>query len=92
MLSGSGAGDYRYVIDALAAAVFLLPADETPVTPEPTPVPAPRLAEVYAGEAKIRPDMKVVFLQVWKTPVERLMGTTEILRQLANLAENKKAA
>ncbi len=57
MLSGSGAGDYRYVIDALAAAVFLLPADETPVTPEPTPVPAPRLAEVYAGEAKIRPDM-----------------------------------
>jgi transcription-repair coupling factor (superfamily II helicase) len=36
--------------------------------------------------------MKVVFFQVWKTPEERLMGTTEILRQLAGLAEAKKAA
>jgi transcription-repair coupling factor (superfamily II helicase) len=36
--------------------------------------------------------MKVVFLQQWETPEERLMGTTEILRQLANLAESKKAA
>jgi transcription-repair coupling factor (superfamily II helicase) len=40
----------------------------------------------------VRPDMKVVFLQVWETPEERLMGTTEILRQLANLAEDRKAA
>ena len=46
----------------------------------------------HGQAAKVRPDMKVVFLQVWKTPEERLMGTTEILRQLANLAENKKAA
>jgi transcription-repair coupling factor (superfamily II helicase) len=36
--------------------------------------------------------MKVVFFQEWETPEERLMGTTEILRQLANLAEDKKAA
>ena len=36
--------------------------------------------------------MKVVFFQDWETPEERLMGTTEILRQLANLAESKKAA
>ena len=36
--------------------------------------------------------MKVVFFQDWETPEERLMGTTEILRQLANLAETKKAA
>ena len=28
----------------------------------------------------------------WDTPEERLSGTTEILRQLANLAESKKAA
>jgi len=34
----------------------------------------------------------VVFLQHWHTPEERLLGTTEIMRQLANLAENKKAA
>jgi transcription-repair coupling factor (superfamily II helicase) len=46
----------------------------------------------HGQAAKVRPDMKVVFLQVWKTPEERLMGTTEILRQLANLAESKKAA
>jgi transcription-repair coupling factor (superfamily II helicase) len=36
--------------------------------------------------------MKVVFLQDWETPEERLEGATEILRALANLAENKKAA
>ena len=36
--------------------------------------------------------MKVVFFQDWETPEERLTGTTEILHQLANLAESKKAA
>ena len=46
----------------------------------------------HGQAAKVRPDMKVVFLQTWKTPEERLMGTTEILRQLADLAESKKAA
>ncbi|WP_375774760.1 transcription-repair coupling factor [Bradyrhizobium sp. ma5] len=46
----------------------------------------------HGQAAKVRPDMKVVFFQEWDTPEERLAGTTEILRQLANLAENKKAA
>jgi transcription-repair coupling factor (superfamily II helicase) len=46
----------------------------------------------HGKAAKVRPDMKVVFLQDWETPEDRLTGTTEILRQLANLAENKKAA
>jgi len=46
----------------------------------------------HGQAAKVRPDMKVVFFQDWETPEERLAGTTEILRQLANLAENKKAA
>jgi len=46
----------------------------------------------HGKAAKVRPDMKVVFLQDWETPEERLAGTTEILRQLANLAENRKAA
>jgi transcription-repair coupling factor (superfamily II helicase) len=36
--------------------------------------------------------MKVVFLQIWETPEERLAGATEIVRQLANLAEGRKAA
>jgi transcription-repair coupling factor (superfamily II helicase) len=46
----------------------------------------------HGQAAKVRPDMKVVFFQNWETPEERLTGSTEILRQLANLAENKKAA
>jgi transcription-repair coupling factor (superfamily II helicase) len=46
----------------------------------------------HGKAAKVRPDMKVVFFQDWETPEERLTGTTEILRQLANLAESKKAA
>jgi transcription-repair coupling factor (superfamily II helicase) len=46
----------------------------------------------YGQAAKVRPDMKVVFLQDWGTPEERLEGATEILRALAGLAESKKAA
>jgi transcription-repair coupling factor (superfamily II helicase) len=46
----------------------------------------------YGQAAKVRPDMKVVFLQDWDTPEDRLEGATEIMRALANLAENKKAA
>jgi transcription-repair coupling factor (superfamily II helicase) len=46
----------------------------------------------HGQAAKVRPDMKVVFFQNWETPEERLMGTKEILRQLAGLAESKKAA
>ena len=46
----------------------------------------------HGQAAKVRPDMKVVFFQDWETPEERLAGTTEILRQLASLAETKKAA
>jgi transcription-repair coupling factor (superfamily II helicase) len=46
----------------------------------------------HGQAAKVRPDMKVVFFQNWETPDERIEGATEILRQLANLAENRKAA
>jgi transcription-repair coupling factor (superfamily II helicase) len=46
----------------------------------------------HGKAARVRPDMKVVFFQEWETPEQRLMGTTEILRQLANLAEDRKAA
>ena len=46
----------------------------------------------HGQAAKVRPDMKVVFFQDWETPEERIAGTTGILRQLANLAESKKAA
>ena len=43
-------------------------------------------------DAKVRPDMKVVFLDDWETPVERLKGTTAILRKLVAIAERAKAA
>lgn len=54
------------MIDALAAAVFLLPAEDTTPAPTPTPTPsptteakkAPALQDVYAGTAKIRPGMQ----------------------------------
>ena len=53
------------MIDALAAAVFLFPVEETPApTPTPTPVAeeevkkAPPLQDVYKGKAKIRPGMQ----------------------------------
>jgi len=46
----------------------------------------------HGRAARVRPDMKVVFFQNWETPEERLIGTTEIMRQLANLAEDRKAA
>jgi transcription-repair coupling factor (superfamily II helicase) len=42
--------------------------------------------------AKVRPDMKVVFFDDWDSPVERLKGTTEILRRLASIADRAKAA
>src|SRR3974390_687368 len=46
----------------------------------------------HGKAARVRPDMKGVFFQDWETPEERLAGTTEIMRQLANLAEDRKAA
>lgn len=57
-------GDYGMVIDAVAAAVFLLPTEDVPVDPSPSPSPtetakpAPKLSQLYAGEAKIRAGME----------------------------------
>jgi transcription-repair coupling factor (superfamily II helicase) len=42
--------------------------------------------------ARVRPDMKVVFFQDWPQPEQRLRGTTQILRRLVAIAEQKKAA
>ena len=42
--------------------------------------------------ARVRPDMKVVFFEEWANTEARVKGTTDILRQLASLAENRKAA
>jgi len=53
------------------------------------------LMRYIAGQApiaKVRPDQKVVFLDDWPKPVQRLLGTTKILRNLVKIAEGKKAA
>ncbi|MBK5961148.1 transcription-repair coupling factor [Rhodoplanes elegans] len=41
--------------------------------------------------AKVRPDMKVVFFEDWEEPVDRLKGSTAILRDLAAIATKKAA-
>ncbi|NVO13791.1 MAG: transcription-repair coupling factor [Rhodoplanes sp.] len=41
--------------------------------------------------ARVRPDMKVVFFDDWEEPVDRLKGSTAILRDLAAIAEKKAA-
>jgi transcription-repair coupling factor (superfamily II helicase) len=43
-------------------------------------------------DAKVRPDMKVVFFDDWQEPEQRLKGTMAILRNLARLAAPAKAA
>ena len=50
----------------------------------------------YVGEqgslAKVRPDMRIVFIRDFDEEEERLKGTAMILRNLARIAETKKAA
>ena len=43
-------------------------------------------------DARVRPDMKVVFFDDWEQPERRLAGTTLILRTLVAIAERAKAA
>jgi transcription-repair coupling factor (superfamily II helicase) len=46
----------------------------------------------HGRDAKVRPDMKVVFFDAWEEPEQRLKGTMAILRRLAQLAAPAKAA
>jgi transcription-repair coupling factor (superfamily II helicase) len=43
-------------------------------------------------DAKVRPDMKLVLFDAWEKPLDRLKGTTAILRRLVRIAERTKAA
>jgi transcription-repair coupling factor (superfamily II helicase) len=43
-------------------------------------------------EARVRPDMKVVFFADWEDPEDRLKGAARILRALVGIAERAKAA
>ena len=51
-----------------------------------------RFISEQGPEAKVRPDMKVVFFDDWQKPEQRLKGTMAILRSLARLAAPAKAA
>ncbi len=44
------------------------------------------------SDARVRPDMKVVFFDDWEEPQDRLKGATAILRRLVAIAERAKAA
>jgi len=43
-------------------------------------------------DARVRPDMKVVFFDDWERPENRLKGATQILRRLVAIAGRAKAA
>ena len=51
-----------------------------------------RFIHEQGSDAKVRPDMKVVFLKDWAKPEQRLKGTMAIMRNLAKLAAPAKAA
>jgi transcription-repair coupling factor (superfamily II helicase) len=51
-----------------------------------------RFIHEQGSDAKVRPDMKVVFLKDWAKPEQRLKGTMAIMRSLARLAAPAKAA
>jgi len=42
--------------------------------------------------ARVRPDMKVVLFHDWEKPMQRLHGTTAVLKNLVRIAEQAKAA
>jgi transcription-repair coupling factor (superfamily II helicase) len=51
-----------------------------------------RYVSEQGSQAKVRPDMRIVFIRDFDGMKERLEGTRRILRTLVGLAEKKKAA
>jgi len=75
-------------VDAGPKGVVLLFRDNSFANPERLV----RYIREQGPEARVRPDMKVVFFEEWDSPEQRLKGTTAILRNLASMAEPAKAA
>ncbi len=50
-----------------------------------------RFVSAEGPRAKVRPDMKIVFMRDWETPDQRLEGSRQILRTLAGIAAKKAA-
>jgi transcription-repair coupling factor (superfamily II helicase) len=51
-----------------------------------------RFVHEQGSDAKVRPDMRVVFIRDFETVKDRLEGTRLIMRTLVGIAEKKKAA
>ncbi len=51
-----------------------------------------RYVSEQGAQAKVRPDMRIVFIRDFEDMEERLDGTRHILRTLVSIAEKKKAA
>jgi transcription-repair coupling factor (superfamily II helicase) len=51
-----------------------------------------RYVAEHGKSAKVRPDMRVVFIREFENTKQRLAGTRRILRALVEIAEKKKAA
>ena len=49
-----------------------------------------RFIQEQGGNARVRPDMKIVFIRDFEDPAKRLEGTRQIMRTLAGLAEKKR--
>ena len=50
-----------------------------------------RFVAQQGSEAKVRPDMRVVFIRDFDTPAERLEGARALMRKLVGIAEKKSA-
>ncbi len=50
-----------------------------------------RYVAEQGSQAKVRPDMRIVFIRDFEQPAERLDGTRTILRTLAAMATKKAA-
>ena len=58
----------------------------------PNPGALVELINDERGNAKLRPDHKLVFKRNWETPEERLAGTHRLMTTLAKIAVQDKAA
>jgi len=58
----------------------------------PNPAALVELINDERGNAKLRPDHKLVFKRDWETPAERLAGAYRLMSTLAKLAGQTKAA
>ena len=90
-------GDYLISVVAQDNTVKTMPVKAGPVQGE-LQVVTPKIPDslkagmkvIVGGVEKVRPDMKVVFYELWDTGDDRIKGVTRILRDLVALTEPGK--